>query len=296
MRLLHFTDIHVDTDLAAVPLRNWLNKRAIGGLHLAIGRGKLFRDVEQKLEALTAFALARSVDLVVFSGDYTALGLEAEFARAARVVEPLMQFPAGYVHVPGNHDLYVKRVERERRFEHHFPGSLASDLPERATDGPWPLVRLAGDDVAVVAVNSARANLPWKSTGAVPQRQLDGLAEILRDPRLAGRFVFIVTHYAPRLADGSPDRPLHRMDNAEEFLACVAPVERGAILCGHVHHRYHVKLPGVGPGIFCGGSATMVGREGAWLFDVGAGATARATPVGWTGVEYLADTAGSFDA
>lgn len=33
-------------------------------------------------------------------------------------------------------------------------------------DGPWPLLRLIGENLAVVGVNSARPNpLPWRSSG-----------------------------------------------------------------------------------------------------------------------------------
>ena len=44
---------------------------------------------------------------------------------------------------------------------------------------------------------------------------------------------------------------------------------------------------GVGPVLYCAGSATMKGREGCWLFDVDQ-AEAWATPVGWNGEGYEA--------
>jgi 3',5'-cyclic AMP phosphodiesterase CpdA len=205
---------------------------------------------------------------VIFTGDYTAMGTDGELAEARQAFQPLMEAPLGYVHVPGNHDLYLNDVIRQRRFERHFEDTLVTDLPEYRVDSFWPLVRLL-DGVAVVAVNSARPNpLPWRSSGRIPEAQLDALQRIVRDRRVRERFVFVITHYAPRLADGSHDRRNHCLVNADAYLDVVAGLPRGAILCGHVHRCYRVRIPGVEPEIFCAGSATMVSREGFWQFDV----------------------------
>ena len=48
----------------------------------------------------------------------------------------------------------------------------------------------------------------------------------------------------------------------------VAPLERGVLLHGHVHHCYSLAVSGVGPTLFCAGSATYAGREGCWLFEL----------------------------
>jgi 3',5'-cyclic AMP phosphodiesterase CpdA len=160
-------------------------------------------------------------------------------------------------------------------------------------DGPWPLVRLIGDDdggVAVIALNSARPNPvpPWRSSGRIPDEQLEALGEILRRPEIGSRFVFVVTHYAPRLWDGRPDTPNHRLVNAEEFLETCAGLERGAILCGHVHRTFRVQIPGIGPEIFCAGSATMHELEGFWMFDLERGGLS-ARRGRWTGHGYEVD-------
>jgi len=293
MRVLHFSDIHVGVPLRRMPLSDWLGKRAIGAANLLTGRYHHFVSARGKLKALDRFKREQAIDLVLFTGDYTALGLDRELAEARAVVEPLMDAPLGFVNVPGNHDLYVPDVIRHRRFERHFGDTLESDLPELCAEGPWPLVRLAGDGVAVVAVNSARPNpQPWRSSGVIPAEQLSALGNALRDPRVRGRFVFVITHYAPRLADGGPDRKLHGMINADDFLKVCSEIPRGVILCGHIHRRYTVKIDGVAPAIFCAGSATMARRESVWVFDVDEG-KARATPGRWngTGYELLPDSA-----
>jgi len=132
--------------------------------------------------------------------------------------------------------------------------------------------------VAVIAVNSARANPQlWRSSGRIPEPQLAALADLLADERIAGRFVFVITHYAPRRADGSPDEWTHGLENGEQFLAACARLERGVILHGHIHRPFSLALPGVAPRIFGAGSSTCAHRESLWLYDVER-SSLRATP------------------
>jgi len=240
-----------------------------GGVNFLRGRGRRFERALEKLDRLADFTNSGEVDLVVFSGDFTAMGTRAEFATARAAIQPFVTSPAEFVCVAGNHDLYTRTVVREKRFETTFEGLLETDLPEARVDGPWPIVRLFGDNVAIVALNSAKPNpIPWRSSGLIPPRQLEAMRSVLGRPEIEDRFVFIVTHYAPCLEDGSPDTPAHGLENAEEFLRACAGVGCGAILCGHVHRTYRTRLPAIEPEIFCAGSATMHELEGFWMYDV----------------------------
>ncbi len=287
MRILHFSDPHVAISLRKVPLRKWFGKRALGGANLLVRRRRSFADASDKLAALARFKNEQQVDLMICTGDYTALGLNREYAEARHAVQPLMDAPLGYVNVPGNHDVYVADVLREGYFSEYFGDTLHSDLPEFQVDGPWPLVRLVGDAIGVIAVNSARPNpMPWRSSGRIPDKQLAALAALLVDKRVAGRFVFIITHYAPLLADAAPDSRLHGLCNGREFLSVCAACGRTAILCGHIHRGYQVKDPETGQSIFCAGSATMEGKEGFWLFDINNDAM-HARRGRWNGTGYV---------
>ena len=270
MRILHFSDPHITVSLRSIPIRKWFGKRLIGGINLLAGRRHLFANAAQKLAALDSFKNEHQVDLVVCTGDYTALGLSQEYVKALHAVKPLMDAPLGYVNVPGNHDLYAHDTLHDALLSKFFSNTLQSDLPEFQVDGYWPLVRLVGDKLAVIAVNSARPNpQPWRSSGRIPDKQLTALAALLSDKRVAGRLIFIITHYAPLLADTKPDSKLHGLDNGGEFLSiCASSSQTTAILCGHVHQCYHVSDPATNQDVFCAGSVTMQGKEGFWLFDV----------------------------
>ncbi len=131
------------------------------------------------------------------------------------------------------------------------------------------MVRFFGDRVAVVCINSARPkpNL-IQSTGRVPDDQLAALPGVLAHPRVRDRFVFLMTHYAPRLGNGEPDKRNHGLENADELLAA-SDGPRGAMLFGHVHHRFQVRVSETSLHLFDSGSTTMKGHEGLWVFDVG---------------------------
>lgn len=289
MRILHFSDPHMTIPFRRVPLGKWFGKRAVGGANLLRGRYRLFADAEQKLAALARFQREHQADLVLCSGDYTSLGLHREYEHALHCIRPLMDAPCGYVSVPGNHDLYARDALRERHFSSYFENILQSDLPEYQVDGPWPLIRLVGENLAVVGVNSARPNpLPWRSSGRVPEKQLAALKEIAGDARISRRLVCIMTHYAPLLEDGNPDTRLHGLRNGKEFLLTCADFRKAIILCGHVHHCYTLKVPETGQSIFCAGSVTMEGEEGFWFFDVQED-TLCATPGIWNGEGFALD-------
>jgi 3',5'-cyclic AMP phosphodiesterase CpdA len=274
---------------------DWFGKSAFGGLNLLLGRGRRFADAAHKLTELDRFRRDQQIDLVIFTGDYTALGTVTELRAARQAVTPLTAAPLGYAHVPGNHDIYTRKAVRDKRFLQVFGDLLTTDFPEYCVeDGPWPAVRLIREDVAVVAVDSARPNpLPWQSSGRIPPAQLDALRRLLDDARIAQRFIFVITHYAPRLPGGEPDRQHHGLTNVDEFLdACQGicqGISHGALLCGHVHHRYAIAVDGIHVQAFCSGSTTLDGREGLWVFDV-EGESVRATPGRWSADGYVLDS------
>jgi 3',5'-cyclic AMP phosphodiesterase CpdA len=290
-RVLHLSDVHVDLPLTQLPWREMINKRALGATNLVLHRHQRFAQAREKLASLATFAREQGVDAIVCTGDYTALGTEPEIIAARAAIDALTRAAAIYVTVPGNHDLYMPDTVADTRFERHFGDLLQSDWPQLCVDGAWPIVRLIGDDAAVIAVNSARPNpQPWRSSGRIPDAQIEALSRITGDARLADRFVFVATHYAPRREDGTPDRKSHGLENADALLRACAGIARGALLHGHIHWRFHLQVPEMAARIFGSGSTTYAGREGFWLFDLQPGRVL-ATPGGWAGDRYVLQSA-----
>ncbi|MFW6088192.1 MAG: metallophosphoesterase family protein [Gemmatimonadota bacterium] len=293
MRVLHFSDLHIGLGLHRVPFFDWPGKRLAGGLNLLRGRSRHFADAARKALGLVDLDKRLAPDFVLCTGDLTALATHAEFEAARSLLEPLPDSPR-FVVTPGNHDAYTRPTVREGRFRQYFEGGLRTDFPGLRTDGPWPVVRVPDDDVAIIAVDSARNNLlPWRASGRIPAAQIEGLRAALSDPRVAGRFVFLMTHYAPCRSDGSPDTREHGLRNVDAFLGAASSIERGALLCGHVHEMFRVEIAAFRGEVFCAGSATYRGREGVWLFDRDDRGVWTARRGRWTGEEYDVEAEGT---
>lgn len=286
IRVLHFSDVHVQESVLTIPTVELLGKRALAVANLWLSRGRLFRDSVAKLAALGRFAEAHQVDFALCTGDYTAIGSEAEYKSARAAIESLTRRPLGFCTVPGNHDLYLGDTLRDSRFERHFGEFTESDCPEYVTDGPYPYVRFVSDALAIIGLNSAKPNPnPFSSSGLIPAAQLEGLARLLDDPRVRARRVFVMTHYGILRRDGRPDSEHHGLENAEALVrVCARPGV--TLLHGHIHGRYcHPSAPDR-PWIFCAGSATQRDREGIWLYEID-GQRVQAIPGGYFGGAYV---------
>jgi 3',5'-cyclic AMP phosphodiesterase CpdA len=286
IRVLHFSDVHVQEPVYTVPAGELLSKRVLAVANLWLTRGRMFREVRQKLAALGQFARQHDVELALCSGDHTAIGTHAELKSARAAIAPFTQLRHGLLTVPGNHDVYVRDALRDGRFERYFGDLQPSDL-RYAVDGRYPFVRLIGDDLAVVGVNSARPNSVVSSAGRVPDAQVAALERALADEQLARRFVIVMTHYGILRRGGQPDHAHHGLENAAEVMrACNRP--RVLYIHGHIHdHFCHAAADGR-PWLFCAGSATHRGREGAWLYEI-ASNQARAVPVRYRDGAYALD-------
>lgn len=270
MRILHVSDLHIDVGLSAKLLeRSFRNKRLVGFLNLRLKRARHFKDASTKVRQLAEFADAQNIDAVFCTGDYTALGTASELEAAREVIEPLTKRPLGFFTVPGNHDVYLE--DSLGLFEAHFSEFLASDLS--SGDRTYPIVRFLGEDASapvVIGLNSARPNPPiFRSSGRIPDDELDGVRDVLGRAELQSRLTFVLTHYAPRLENGQPDSPSHGLENADELMSAVNLAERASIHHGHVHHCYSVRVPECRHPMFSAGSTTQSGREGLWVYEIG---------------------------
>ena len=101
VKILHVSDVHLEDGFPGVPARSFLNKRIVGYANLRFRRRKAFLDAPAKVEAIAAFAKEQDVDIIICTGDYTALGTAPEIAYARKIIEPLTKAPLGFFTVPG---------------------------------------------------------------------------------------------------------------------------------------------------------------------------------------------------
>jgi 3',5'-cyclic AMP phosphodiesterase CpdA len=281
MRVLHISDVHVppEGEERSVWHGGWRCAMAQIEMRL-LRRGRKFRDAGDVLRRIVEAALRLGVDHVVLSGDLTTLALDAEFESARDALGPLAADPARLTVVPGNHDRFTPGSWRERRFERHFADLLESDLPEYRAHGLFPHVRLVGDGLAVVGLDSALVpHFPGLAYGRVGKAQLAALEALLADRRIRGRAVLVAVHHAPYGVRGEPEFWSHALRDADALLAICRDGGVAALLHGHVHDRFHRVCPGFGVPIYSAGSSTEQGREGYWVYGVERGAIARAESV-----------------
>lgn len=266
VKILHLSDLHFEDGFGEVPMGALLNKRLVGLGNLWLRRRRLYRDAPAKIEKLTALARELGPDLIIITGDFTALGTEAELHLARRLLDPLFDI-ADPIVLPGNHDVYL-HDGGEARFEAIFRGALRTDLQDLPQGEGFPRVRLF-DGLAVITFETARPNPePWLSSGAVPTEQLRALRSLSDHMALRGRRIVFATHYAPFLEDGSPDHARHGIDNREALIDVLRLFPGALFLHGHVHRRYHVRVPELPIDFFCSGSSTMRGREGFFFYEL----------------------------
>jgi len=241
MRIAHLSDLHV---LSPGSMR-WrslaFNKRLTGYATLLFHRGRLFR--RDYLDAVLA-AAGRDADHVVITGDITNLSLESEYRVASSIIERLAR-TVEVTMVPGNHDLYIPKVQREGRFARYFARYCVSDLPELAVDVPagrFPFVHLRGP-VAIVGLSSAVPRPPLVSAGYLGRRQIHALTRILAHPEVARRTPIFLVHHEPLDHRFRIEQLRSGLTDARAFRGALVNLTRGLVLFGHLHVRKHAVLP-----------------------------------------------------
>jgi 3',5'-cyclic AMP phosphodiesterase CpdA len=256
MRIAHVSDPHVLTRTAAQWRSIVFNKRLTGYANLVLRRGRVHRR-DYLLSVLTA--AAEQSDHLVVTGDITNLSLEHEYEEARRLLMKLARRTEVTV-VPGNHDIYVPSIHKNRRFEHHFREFMASDLPEFARDlpaGPFPFVKLRGA-VAFIGLSSAVPRPPFVAAGYIGPPQVEALALVLAHPAVRVRTPVFLIHHPPfdtrprlvQLRDGLVD--------AAAFRATLGTLVHAVVLFGHLHVRRRYTLctaSGTVEGICAAGAA-----------------------------------------
>jgi hypothetical protein len=216
VKIAHLTDLHITT---LPPSRAaYFDRRVSGALNLTLlGRGEKYRASEHRGAEAVAEIIGESPDAVVFGGDASSLAEPEELAGAVRVLRPLLDLGVPCIALAGNHDRYTGRSVHEQRFERAFEGW-------QMIDSTWQTLNLGGE--LVTFVDTARANWGvWDSRGKVV-------------PLLDEAPALIFSHYALLRPDGTPDKPLHALRNAEEVIDWLARGPNTTWCCGHLHHSF----------------------------------------------------------
>ena len=154
IHLSHFSDIHLTTRPLGWRFQDFWNKRLSGWMNLKLGRGLRFRFGPMIIESLMKDIRERRPQHLIFSGDATMLGFDAEFATAAaRLGVGHPGLPPGLA-VPGNHDYYVSTPSNKEDLKSYFASWQQGVRIDHHT---YPFAQKVGP-IWLIAVNSACAN------------------------------------------------------------------------------------------------------------------------------------------
>ncbi|MFH0900474.1 MAG: metallophosphoesterase [Pseudomonadota bacterium] len=237
MRLAHFSDLHLRS-LEGAKIRDFFNKRLVGGLNLLLNRGRQHRP--EILDAMVEELSAEAIDHILCTGDVTNLALDAEFDRGRACLDRLAAIPIGITCVPGNHDVYVRKVVG--RFEELFAPYCAGDPQwQWSARDLWPIVRVHGR-LAIVGLSSCLPTAWFTAHGCVGSAQLERLETVLADPRLESRFRVLLLHHPP-----AGKRASTRFRGLRDYRELSSILERTGVelvLHGHEHLEMEESLSG----------------------------------------------------
>jgi 3',5'-cyclic AMP phosphodiesterase CpdA len=259
VKLAHFSDIHLTARQLGWRVRDVFGKRTTGWVNVSLlGRGHRFRYANDVTGALHREFVTRGFDHLIFSGDATTLAFPAEMNEAAtRLGVGGASLPPG-IAVPGNHDLYIRRVVRDRVFEEAFASWQEG---QRIGDEHYPFARKIGH-VWLIGLNSSKPNFwMWDATGRVGDAQLERLRKLCATLDDGPRIV--VSHYPLMKEDHQPEPRWHRLRDWEKARDTATACGVSLWLHGH-RHRWYV-LPAAANLPFptiCAGSSTQTRRWG----------------------------------
>ena len=254
VRLAHFSDIHISSKKLDWLFRDYFNKRLPGWInHRLLGRGYIFRNAERVLQSLFSELRQRPLDWLVFSGDATAMGFEAEIRRATE----LMNLDNGNIldgiAVPGNHDYHNAYAAKSGLFERYFAHWQKG---ERIGEEIYPFAQKV-KGIWLIGINSSSGNrFPWDATGRAGKSQIERLEQLFH--KLDDSPKVVVTHYPVCIANGGPESIFRLLRDLDEVVRVAEQAKVCLWLHGHRHRAYqlaehkYASFP-----VICSGSATQ---------------------------------------
>lgn len=236
--LAHISDLHLTPILGLGP-GHWNVKRGLGYLNWVRSRRLVHRlDIANRL---VADMWQHGADHVAVTGDIVNLGLPGEIAEALSWLKTVGP-PAKVTAIPGNHDIYTRRMNGPTCLE-IWRDYLAADAwgAEFSGQSPetFPFLRRVGP-LALIGLNSAIPTRPLVAAGRIGREQRDRLEDDLRKLKATGLMCVVLIHHPPLPGQTAPRRALQ---DADEMAALFARSRADLVLHGHNHRDSLIYHP-----------------------------------------------------
>jgi 3',5'-cyclic AMP phosphodiesterase CpdA len=259
--LAHISDLHLTPILGFGP-DHWNVKRSLGYLNWARSRRIVHRlDVADRL---VADMWQQGAEHVAVTGDIVNLGLPGEFGAALGWLKSVGP-PDKVTAIPGNHDIYTRRMSGPACTE-IWRDYLAADdwgaaFTQRAPN-LFPFLRRVGP-LALIGVNSAIPTRPLVAAGRVGAEQLAVLEDCLVRLKHDNCLRVVLIHHPPLPGQTAPRRALQ---DADAMAALLTKCGADLVLHGHNHRDslvWHPSKPDPVPvvGVASGSAARTHGPE-----------------------------------
>jgi 3',5'-cyclic AMP phosphodiesterase CpdA len=236
--LAHISDLHL-TPILGFGVGHWNIKRGLGYLNWARNRRLVHR--QDIADRLVADLWRQGADHVAVTGDIVNLGLPDEIGAALTWLATVGT-PEKVTAIPGNHDIYTRRMQGPGCTE-IWRDYIAADAwgAEFAGRPPqtFPFIRRVGP-LAIIGLNSAMPTRPLVAAGRIGSDQRDRLESDLIKLKAAGLICVVLIHHPPLPGQTAPRRAL---EDAAEMAALLTRTGADLVLHGHNHRDSLVWHP-----------------------------------------------------
>ena len=249
MRIVQISDFHFTR-----PTWNLLrlfSKRILGHFNWLLSRTHTFS--EDILEELPQLFKELKVDHVILGGDFTTTALEKEFGAARKFVD---QLPAPWTAIPGNHDVYTYRSDRNKVFYqflgHEEPDAFGYSLAKDKLEA-----RRLNDSYWLMALDVCRATNPYSSRGFFSENLEEKMKKVLS--LIPSEDSIVVSCHYPFFHHDAHRRTLKRGEELRKVLEHDSRIR--LFLHGHTHRHTIANLQPSGlPVVVDSGSCAQKSR------------------------------------
>jgi 3',5'-cyclic AMP phosphodiesterase CpdA len=244
------------------PLRLF-SKRILGNLNWILKRKAAFS--HNQLDSLPDLFTELKVDLILWAGDFTTTALTEEYEKAVTFVS---KFSQDWIAIPGNHDHYTYRSNREKHFYRFLSNKRKSiahrvdffNLKEHGIE-----VHCIAPHWWILALDTARATNPYSSRGLFTEKLEVYFQEILQ-MLPSSESVICLNHY-PFFQQDDSRRNLERGEHLQTLLQKSPQIR--LYLHGHTHRHTIADLQPSNLPILLDSGCPVQEKEGTWnLIDL----------------------------
>jgi 3',5'-cyclic AMP phosphodiesterase CpdA len=240
-----------------------LSKRIFGVLNWQIFRKKLFH--HEQLDPLIELFKTLNVDLVLLGGDFTTTSLSQEFKHAKHWTDQLCQ---PFLAVPGNHDVYTYKSQKNKLFYQFFTNKkaqISSPIDFFNLNQHRVEAHKLHDNQWLVLLDTCIATKPTVSSGLFSEKQQSYLKELLQlIPQ--NDLIYMMCHYPFFLSEGEK-RGLTRGEELEKIIQQDPRIQ--LFLHGHTHRQIIADLQACNyPLVLDCGSASLKDKGSFHLLDL----------------------------